>query len=84
MSNALDMSRAVAMVLWGGGFWLNPLVIILFMVCSAVVVECVCVCVHVCVCARAHCGVHCGVLMCMCVRVHLRGSTLPIFRFLCL
>ena len=40
VSNALDMSSAIAIVLWGGCFLLNPVVIMLFIVCSAVLVEC--------------------------------------------
>ena len=39
VSNALVMSRAIASVLCGGFVWLNPVAIVLFMVCSAVVVE---------------------------------------------
>ena len=42
MSNALLRSRATVMVLLGGCFWLNPVVIILFIVCRAVFVECFC------------------------------------------
>ena len=40
MPKALDMSSAIAIVLWGGCFLLNPVVIMLFIVCSAVLVEC--------------------------------------------
>lgn len=39
VSNAFDMSRAIAIVLLGGLFWLNPVIIWLVRVCSAVVVE---------------------------------------------
>ena len=42
MSNALDKSIATAMVLSGGCFLLNPVVIWLFIMFSAVVVECCC------------------------------------------
>ena len=40
VSNALLMSRAIASVRCGGLFWLKPVVIMLFIVCNAVVVEC--------------------------------------------
>ena len=40
VSNALDMSRAIASVLCGGLCWLNLFVIVLFILCNAVVVEC--------------------------------------------
>ena len=40
VSNALDMSNAMASVLCGGLRWLNPVVMMLLMVWSAVVVEC--------------------------------------------
>ena len=40
VSNAFDMSSAMATVRLGGFFWLKPVVIMLLMVCSAVVVEC--------------------------------------------
>ena len=39
MSNFIDMSSAIAIVLSGGFFILNPVVVVLFIVCSAVV-EC--------------------------------------------
>lgn len=39
VSKALDMSSATAIVRCGGLRWLNPSVICLFIVCSAVVVE---------------------------------------------
>ena len=42
VSKAFDMSRAIASVLCGGFCWLNPCVMVLFMVCSAVTVECLC------------------------------------------
>ena len=34
MSKACDMSRAIVMVLWGGFFWLNPVVMWLVRCCS--------------------------------------------------
>ena len=34
MSKACDMSRAIVMVLWGGFFWLNPVVSELVKCCS--------------------------------------------------
>ena len=40
VSNTFDMSRAIAMVRSGGCFLLNPVVMMLLMVCRAVVVEC--------------------------------------------
>ena len=40
VSNALDMSRAVATVRVGGLCWLSLVVIVSFILCSAVVVEC--------------------------------------------
>ena len=40
VSNALDMSRAIVMVLLGGRFWLNPVMMWSVKVCRAVVVEC--------------------------------------------
>ena len=40
VSNALDMSRAIVMVLLGGRFWLNPVMMWFVRVCKAVVVEC--------------------------------------------
>ena len=40
VSNALLISNATAMVRSGGLFWLNPVTMVLFMHCSAVVVEC--------------------------------------------
>ena len=40
VSKAFDVSRATVMVLMGGFSWLNPLVIVLFISCRAVVVEC--------------------------------------------
>ena len=40
VSNALDMSSDVMMVRFGGFLLLNPVVIVLFMGCSAVVVLC--------------------------------------------
>ena len=40
VSKALLISRAIASVRCGGLFWLKPVVIILFIVCNAVVVEC--------------------------------------------
>ena len=39
VSKALDMSRAVMIVRFGGFFVLKPCVIVLLMVCSAVIVE---------------------------------------------
>ena len=52
VSKALDMSSAIASVLCGGLCWLNPVVMMLFIVCSAVVVEC---------CLRKPCWCRCGV-----------------------
>ena len=40
VSKALDMSSAIVTVLWGGFCWLKPCVMVLFMVWSAVTVEC--------------------------------------------
>ena len=58
VSKAFDMSRATAMVLLGGFFWLKPCAIVLLMVWSAVVVEC---------CALKPCCVWiCGMLFVMC------------------
>ena len=42
VSNALLMSSAIAIVRCGGCFLLNPVVIMLFMWCSAVVVDLCC------------------------------------------
>ena len=42
VSKAFNMSRAIAIVLLGGLFWLNPVIIWLVRVCSAVVVEWAC------------------------------------------
>ena len=42
VSNALLMSRAIAIVRCGGLFALNPVVMVLFMWCSAVVVDLCC------------------------------------------
>ena len=42
VSKALFMSSATAMVLCGGWFMLKPFVMMLFMLCSAVVVQCLC------------------------------------------
>ena len=39
VSNALLMSSATVMVRSGGLFWLNPVAMVLFMLCSAVLVE---------------------------------------------
>ena len=39
MSNALLMSSATVIVRYGGLFWLNPVAMVLFMLCSAVIVE---------------------------------------------
>ena len=39
VSNALRMSRATVIVRSGGLFWLKPVALVLFMLCSAVVVE---------------------------------------------
>ena len=39
VSNALRMSSATVIVRSGGLFWLKPVAIVLFMVCSAVLVE---------------------------------------------
>ena len=39
VSKALDISSAIVMVLLGGRFWLNPVIIWFVKVCSAVVVE---------------------------------------------
>ena len=39
VSKALDMSKATVIVLCGGFCWLNPCVMLLLMLCSAVVVE---------------------------------------------
>ena len=39
VSNALDMSSAMAIVRCGGLRWLSPVVMMLFMLCSAVLVE---------------------------------------------
>ena len=36
VSNALLMSSAIVNVRFGGLFWLNPVAIVLFMLCSAV------------------------------------------------
>ena len=40
VSNALDISSAMASVRCGGLCWLKPVLIVLFIVCSAVIVEC--------------------------------------------
>ena len=40
VSKAWEKSIAVRTVLWGGLFWLKPLIIGSIMECSAVVVEC--------------------------------------------
>ena len=40
VSNAFDMSRAMASVRFGGLFALKPVAMMLLIVCSAVVVEC--------------------------------------------
>ena len=40
VSNALLMSNATIRVRSGGSFWLNPIVIVLLIQCSAVSVEC--------------------------------------------
>ena len=40
VSKALVISRAIVSVRLGGLCWLKPVVIMLFIVCSAVVVEC--------------------------------------------
>ena len=39
VSNALHMSRATVIVRSGGLFWLKPVAMVLFMLCSAVFVE---------------------------------------------
>ena len=39
VSNALLMSSATVIVRSGGLFWLNPVAMVLFMLCSAVLVE---------------------------------------------
>ena len=39
VSNALHMSSATVIVRSGGLFWLKPVVMVLFMLCSAVLVE---------------------------------------------
>ena len=39
VSNALLMSSATVMVRSGGLFWLKPVAMVLFMLCSAVLVE---------------------------------------------
>ena len=39
MSNALLMSSVTVIVRSGGLFWLNPVVMVLFMLCSTVIVE---------------------------------------------
>ena len=39
VSNALLMSSATVIVLSGGLFWLKPVAMVLFMLCSAVLVE---------------------------------------------
>ena len=39
VSNALLMSRATVIVCSGGLFWLKPVAMVLFMLCSAVLVE---------------------------------------------
>ena len=40
VSKALDMSSATVIVLWGGFAWLRPWVMVVFISCRAVVVEC--------------------------------------------
>ena len=52
VSNALDISSAIASVLCGGLCWLKPVVMMLFILCRAVVVEC---------CFRKPCWCVCGV-----------------------
>lgn len=42
VSKALDMSNAMAMVLSGGLLLLNPVTMVLFILCSAVVVDLCC------------------------------------------
>ena len=42
VSNDFERSRAIATVLLGGFLLLKPLVIVLFISCNAVVVECLC------------------------------------------
>ena len=39
VSNALLMSSATVIVRYGGLFWLKPVAMVLFMLCSAVLVE---------------------------------------------
>ena len=39
MSNALIMASATVIVRYGGLFWLKPVAMVLFMLCSAVLVE---------------------------------------------
>ena len=52
MSNAFDMTSAIAIVFSGGLFHIEPVITTLFIVCSAAMVECYilnpCWCVRIC------------------------------------